>query len=289
MEGGYIHFIMNRAMDHVINLYLLERGFDVPNWMCCDRRFKGMHTMEVYAILLKEYEDGKADLENLLDDLRLSPVPQEEAEQHITDLIMLGQTQVELAGQDMKQIPGDIQVFLKKLLEPKLPWWIILQRYMKALGKNDYSTRKPNKRYLPGYYLPSLYSENVMDLTFGIDISGSAVPHLTQFVSDIDKVLHVMRPKKITLILFDACIVSIHEVKNIKELLDIKFRGGGSTNPREVFDWAEENKTDLLLMFTDGFFQWHALKPNTKVNTVWLINDNPRFTATFGKIIHFET
>lgn len=289
MEGGYVHWIMNQAMDHVINLMLEERGFDIPQWMCCDRRFKGMHTLEVYDILFKEFEAGKLSEENLLDDLRKSDKPDDEQKDHIIDMIMLGNTQAEMADQG-GSVPGDIQVFLKKLLEPKLPWYVILQKYMKALGKNDYSTRRPNKRYFPGFYLPSLYSEAVQDLTFALDISGSvSQQQFTQFVSDIGRVLNVMKPKKVTVILFDTRIISINEVKDIKELLAINFRGGGGTAPRPVFDWAEENSPDLLLVFTDGCFEQNFLKDRTPVNTVWLINDNPRFKAKFGKTIHFET
>lgn len=290
MDAGYIHWIMNQAMDHVINLMLLERGFDVPQWMCQDARFKGMHTLEVYKILLKEYENGQLEMKNLLDDLRKSDKPEDEQKDHIIDMIMLGNTQSEMAQDKGGSVPDEIQIFLKKLLEPKLPWYQILQRYMKALGKNDYSTRKPNKRYFPGFYLPSLFSEAVQDLTFALDISGSvSQKQFTQFVSDIGKVLGVMKPKKVTVILFDTRIISINEVKDIKELLAIKFKGGGGTAPRPVFDWAEENSSDLLLVFTDGCFDEDELKDKTPVNTVWLINDNPHFKAKFGKVVYFDT
>jgi predicted metal-dependent peptidase len=64
-----------------------------------------------------------------------------------------------------------------------------------------------------------------------------------------------------------------------------KFEGRGGTLIEPVIDWANQNKPQLLLVFTDGFFRFNDAK--TKINTVWLIHGNERFHAPYGKTIHY--
>lgn len=96
----------------------------------------------------------------------------------------------------------------------------------------------------------------------------------------------MMKPDKITVIQFDTEIKSVNEVRNVRELMNISFTGRGGTLINPVLEWANKNKPQLLLVFSDGYFHFYALE--TKVNTLWLIHDNEKFQAPFGKTIHYE-
>ena len=184
-------------------------------------------------------------------------------------------------------IPGDIQIYLHNLLNPKLPWNQILQRYLKQATKEDYSFRKPNRRYFPKLILPSLYSQKVEDLAIAIDTSGSITDEqFHQFISETHSLLRMMKPQKLSLIQFDTSIKSVDTIKNIHDLMQVKFSGRGGTLIAPVLEWANENKPKVLLVFSDGEFYWPGIE--TKVNTIWLIHGEHPFAPPFGKTINYK-
>jgi predicted metal-dependent peptidase len=95
----------------------------------------------------------------------------------------------------------------------------------------------------------------------------------------------MMKPEKITVIQFDTEIKSVNEVRNVRELMHINFTGRGGTLINPVLEWANKNKPQLLLVFSDGEFRFYDTE--TKTNTLWLIHGNPDFSAPFGKTIHY--
>lgn len=280
-KGSRDHSKYNIAADHVINLQLLERGFRLPESRLADSVYSGMSTEQVYDLLP---DTSPADY---TPDVIETTDTSEELSKEIQDIVIRAAIQSKIQEDKPGSIPSDIQIFLDRLLNPKLPWQRILQKYLHNTAKNDYTFRKPNRRYFPEYYLPSLYSERLMNIAIAIDTSGSVSDEeFKQFVSEIHSIMKMMKPEKITLIQFDKKIHSITELRNLHDLLQCKFVGRGGTDIDPVINWANVNKPQLLMTFTDGKFRFynHA----TKLPVVWLINNNPGFTAPFGKVIHYE-
>jgi len=126
-----------------------------------------------------------------------------------------------------------------------------------------------------------------MDIAIAVDASGSVSDDdFKVFVSETNGILKMMKPDKITLIQFDRGIKSVDQVRNISDLMNVKFVGRGGTSIEPVMEWAEENKPKLLLIFTDGEFNFYH--QNYKTNTVFLIHNNQRFKSPYGKVIHYE-
>lgn len=275
------HARWNVAADHVINLMLIARGFRMPKMGLADPQYRGMSTEEVYNLLPKQ-DESKVDM-----DLMESDKPSEELRKDIEEILVRASIQSKMADEGIGSIPGEIEIFLEKLLNPKLPWNRILQKYLHSMNKTDYSFRKPNRRFFPKHILPSLWGNSLMDIAIAVDASGSVTTSdFTQFISETHCILRMMKPEKITLIQFDTEIKSVDEVRSISELAKVTFSGKGGTLIRPIFEWAEEHKPQLLLVFTDGGFEFFGLE--SKINTVWLIHNNQKFTAPFGKIIHYE-
>jgi len=44
----------------------------------------------------------------------------------------------------------------------------------------------------------------------------------------------------------------------------------------------------VILFFTDGEFHWPSKKCFPTCPVVWLIHEDPNFTAPFGEVIHYE-
>lgn len=285
--SGRDHARWNMATDYVINLILVKRGFKMPKMGLLDHAYDGMAAEEVYPLIPEsKIENFKASGGIDLDD-SVSQSELDEIKEEIDDLLVRAKIQSEMAQDKPGTIPGDIQIYLNKLLNPKLPWQQILRRFFKSMSQDDYTMSKPNRRFFPKYHLPTLHSDALVDLAIAVDISGSVSDaDFKQMISDIASVLRMMKPKKITLIQFDTRITNICNVRNIKELMQVKFVGRGGTEIGPVIEWANVNKPEALLIFTDGgfYFRGHT----TKIPTVWLIHNNPQFVSEFGKIIHYE-
>jgi predicted metal-dependent peptidase len=74
-RGGRNPQLWNMAGDHVINLQLLDAGFKLPNGGLADKRFAGMTTNQVYAILLREVgEDGSKGYQDPMGAVTDAPV-----------------------------------------------------------------------------------------------------------------------------------------------------------------------------------------------------------------------
>jgi predicted metal-dependent peptidase len=278
----------NVAADHVINLQLIDRGFTMPtgvNKGVADPIYRNLCTEDVYKQLPEN--PGKP----VMVDLLAPSGDTEELRKEVQDNLIQASIQSRVAGDKAGTIPGEIEIFLRELLTPELPWTRLLQKYLQVFAKNDYSFKRPNRRFFPKYYLPSMLNESLIDLCIAVDTSGSVSDSdFLRFISEIHGVFKMMKPKKITLIQFDAKIRDTAVVSSMKDLMNVKFKGRGGTVIRPVLEWAKENKPQLLLVFTDGEFSFPKgkLEVELKNEFLWLIHDNENFKAPMGKTIHYN-
>lgn len=220
-------------------------------------------------------------------DIREADKADEEMQAHIENVLIQASIQAKAAGNSPGSIPGDIQIFLDRLLNPKLPWNKILQKFFNSFKKSDYSWTKPNRRFAPKYHLPSLHSRGLGKVAIAVDTSGSVSDEeFNRCVSETHAILRMLNPEEITFIQFDTEIKSVNRIKTVKELMGLKFTGRGGTLIGPVIEWANENKPQVLLVFSDGYFRFYELE--TKVQTIWLIHQRKDFTAPFGKVINYE-
>lgn len=292
--AGYCPDVFNVAADHVINLQLKARGFKMPKCGIADDAYTGLSTEEVYHIIFKEGGgNGGGGVPGFGADLQApaggpGSAEAEQLKQDIQDILCRAATQSKMSNDAPGSIPGEIELFLDKLLNPKLPWNRILQKYLNAFSKSDYSFRKPNKRFFPQHIMPSMYGESLIDLAAFADISGSVTDHEFHVqLSETAGVMKMMKPKQILFGQFDTEIKQIDKINSLADMRHIHFTGRGGTMIEPVLEWANANKPQLLLVFTDGFFNWPS-ELTTKVPVIWLIYNNPNFTAPYGKVIHYE-
>lgn len=280
-KGSRNHQKWNAACDFYINLMLTDAGFEkIETWLW-DEQYRGMSSEQIYALLP---EDQACDMD-------LLPPPdddKENIEQAVQDMVMRAVTQARMAGDKPGSIPGEIQVYVDSLVKPKLPYHTILRRYLQSYDKNDYSFRKPNRRFFPQHYLPSLWSESLMAIDFAVDISASVSDdEFKQFIGDIAGVLKMMKPPSMRLVQFNTKITGEDTIKTVQELKKVEFHGRGGTAIGPVLNWANEHKSRVLLVFTDGEFRWPDIDVK-HTDLIWLIHNNPGFTAPVGKVIHYQ-
>ena len=273
------HSKFNIAADHVINLMLIDRGFKMPQCGYADQQYTGMCVEEVMKLLPDDPPNEKwMDIKSGAGSLT--------EEEDINDILVRAVIQSKMDGDKAGSIPGEVEIYVEKLLNPTLPWNRILQKYLYAKAKNDYSFKRPNRRFFPAHILPSLYSEALTNIAIAVDTSGSVSPEeFSRFVSEVSNILKMLHPEKINLIQFDTTIKSVTPIRNITDLKRVKFIGRGGTDIRELLSWVSDNKPQVVLVFSDGYFR--TREQTGKSDYVWIIHNNPSFTTPKGKVIHY--
>ena len=158
------------------------------------------------------------------------------------------------------------------LLQPQLPWRMLLARYMTAIARDDYSFQRPSRRE-GAAILPSLRSSQ-LDVTIVIDTSGSiSDAEVSEFISEVDAIKGQMRAR-ITLLACDDKLSDNapwhFEPWDTFEVPE-DMMGGGATDFRPAFVFAEQQgkQPDLLIYFTDAEGEFPAYEPSFPV--IWLV------------------
>lgn len=167
---------------------------------------------------------------------------------------------------------GELGRMIGQLLQPRIPWRMLLAKYMTITAREDYNWARPSRREGDAI-LPSLRS-NELKVVIGLDTSGSiSAEEMRQFISEIDAIKGQANAR-ITLLACDAVLAADGPwIAEPWEQLQLprEFKGGGDTDFRPVFDWVVQHDThcDLLIYFTDGQGDYPTQEPALPV--IWLI------------------
>lgn len=281
----------NIAGDYVINYEISkinDPAVQLPAGALLDKNYANMTTEEVFAALPKR-EPGDIpggfmnDVEGLPEDA--SPAEISKLQESIDNTLVQAQIQATQAGQS-GSVPGNVRRYLEELMHPVVPWQKTLKRFITKSAKVEYSFRKPNRRFFPKHYLPSQVGEVMCDVAVAMDVSGSVTDHIGGvFLGETRGLINQVKPSKTTFIQFDTSIKEEYVLKNANDIHNVKFVGGGGTNITPVMEWAVQNNPHVLIVFTDGYYTEPAVKPKCPV--LWVVYDNPKFKAPFGRHIPF--
>ncbi len=170
------------------------------------------------------------------------------------------------------KLGGSMARMIDHLLQPQLPWRMLLARYMTTTAKDDFSYMRPSRREGEAI-LPSLRSSQI-NVVIAVDTSGSIrQSEIDEFLSEINALKAQMRAR-ITLLPCDAALAEgapwIYEAwDEIKMPEDLS--GGGGTSFMPVFNWVQlqDVTPELLVYFTDAEGQFPEYEPSFPV--IWLV------------------
>ncbi|MCB1851499.1 MAG: hypothetical protein KDI83_12115 [Gammaproteobacteria bacterium] len=170
------------------------------------------------------------------------------------------------------KLGGTLARMIDHLLQPQLPWRMLLARYMTSSARDDFSYMRPSRRE-GDFILPSLRSQQI-DLIVALDTSGSIDDDdCEQFLSEVDALKGQVRAR-VTLLACDALLSDqgpwiFEPWEELK--LPQSFRGGGGTSFRPVFDWVEQHglRPEVLIYFTDAEGEFPKNEPDYPV--IWLV------------------
>ena len=171
------------------------------------------------------------------------------------------------------KMDGAMARMVDHLLQPRLPWRMLLSQYMTAVARDDFSYMRPSRRGQDDAILPSLHSAQ-LDVVIALDTSGSIKSaEIEEFLSEVSALKGQMRAR-ISLIPCDAIIApgAPWVFEPWEEIwYEDSIHGGGGTDFRPVFQWLDEQtfKPDLLVYFTDAEGIFPELEPHFPV--LWLV------------------
>jgi len=203
-------------------------------------------------------------------------------------------------------LPGDIEEKINQLLKPpKLPYYYLIKRYVigSRLGKEKISYSKINRKRMFIFskenklknisYIPPFPSHK-KDKTFYIGVlldTSASIPidddGIYEALSGVESIIKDDKLSKIILIQNDTKIIEEKEIKHIRDINRIVIKGRGGTNLLPGLHRFKELKTDVVIVFTDGFFQdlsQYIYSLPKKI--IWVLPENKSTTRNIGKVGH---
>ncbi len=194
--------------------------------------------------------------------------------QEIESLSLQWQQRMASAAQQAIQagkMGGSMARMVDHLLQPRLPWRMLLSRYMTMVARDDYTYMRPSSRRGDPAVYPSLRSAQ-LNIVVALDISGSISNNeINEFMSEVDSIKAQMRAR-ITLLVCDSKMDGPWLFEPWDEFtMPKKFKGGGGTSFKPVIEWAEEQDEapNLIVYFTDAQGEFPEKEPTFPV--VWLV------------------
>jgi len=265
-RGGRDPRLWNVAADYAVNLIVRDAGLVLPADALYDEAYRGMGTEEVYALLQKQGEGqdaGKGQGQGTGTDTDPTPAwgrfreyrdgdGGECREEHENNWkVAVDEARKVARGQG--KLPAGMERVIDSLLYPKVPWRTVLRDFVERCARNDYTMAHPNARYLhTGFYLPSLYSDELPPFVVGIDTSGSIdTEQLREFQGGLQEILDTFSTS-VTVVYCDSAVHTVVEYTS-GDVVELSAKGGGGTSFVPVFEGVQERglTPSCLVYFTD--------------------------------------
>jgi predicted metal-dependent peptidase len=190
-------------------------------------------------------------------------------------LAMKWQGRMAEAGQHARQagrLSASWTRLVDELIEPALPWRVLLARFMMSAARDDYSYQRLSRR--EGLAVMPRLATGEVDVCIAIDTSGSIQQSaLAEFTAEVDSLKSQIRAR-VTLLACDERLDTRSPwTFQAWEPLSLPptFSGGGGTTFVPVFEWiaGTQYRPDVLVYLTDAEGEFPSIAPDYPV--IWLV------------------
>ncbi|GAB4349741.1 MAG: VWA-like domain-containing protein [Gammaproteobacteria bacterium] len=306
------------ACDLAINPLLIEEGLKPPPGALALEEFKGMAAEEIYPCLEENEEqetlddhlydsdagesgeqespasgsgrgsDAEPDPQSGGPESRRRPPPLTGPERE--RLAAQWKQHLAAAAQQARQagrLSEQMARYVDHLIQPRLPWRLLLSRFLSGLAQEDYSYARPSRREGEAI-LPTLRSHH-LNLVAVLDTSGSIDDEeLAGFASELNAIKGQLSAR-ITLHACDRQLAPAgpwrYELWDPLEL-PTGLTGGGGTSFRPPFEWLDgwDTPPDAVIYFTDAQGEFPTEAPDYPV--LWLVKGHG--TVPWGERIQLN-
>lgn len=326
-RGSRDHMLWNMACDFAINLILVDAGFTLPEGGLLDKQYEGMSAEEIYSLIndpnnpayqlaqkMKQQGSGEwkpgdgmpGGMGDVMDlageaggedgDGNTTPANLSEMdaeEQKVKQDMAAAALSAKMAG----KLPGSMERLVGELLNPRADWRELLQQLVSQKANNDYTWKRPNKRYFGvnrRMFFPDIDGETYGNICIVVDTSCSINQHqLDVFASECNSLAEIV--SGVNHIMYcDTKVRKVndagdrHETFSEGEEIAMVFRGGGGTEFFPPFDYVLKQglECEMLIYFTDGYCSsFPKYIPDYPV--IWAVYDGDKdFSPPFGDVLH---
>lgn len=283
----------NMAADYVINKLLTDESIGrMPKVGLLDDNIynAGHGTSEgIYNILPEQDESGGSgagEPGGPLDDCEDGDgSPAEQQQQQAEWKVKVAQAAQ--AAKMMGKMTANMQRLVDEVLQPKVDWREVLQKFLVKARTDQRSFSRFNRRFIAqGLYLPSVSGEQMGEVCFAVDCSGSIDQKtVNQFAAEIKRVKEDLMPERIHVLYFDSEVSHVESYEQHDDL-DIKPHGGGGTDFAPVFEKIIELGINpvAVVFLTDLCCNSFGDQPDAPV--LWVTTDPGK--APFGDVVEMH-
>jgi len=242
----------------------------------------------------KEDEKGEPSEEKISNESFDEVVPfegdEEETPQELESRVKETVEKALMIARQRGTVPGWAEDIIESLYEPVVPWEQIVQQWFSEKAKEDYTWKRPNRRY-SDIYLPKLESPAVGHIAFLEDTSGSMQDiELSQISGQLEYLMDTFR-MEMTIIYFDYAFQGMIHIDRGDKINLNKHPGRGGTRFSVGFEKLEEMNLiqDLkgIVILTDG--EANDFPEDPGIDVLWiLVREYERFKPPFGQVVTFR-
>jgi len=306
--------LSNIAADYAANQILKdERIGEVPEFIKIfqDNKYRGWSYEQIYNELYDKAEKiDLSELGELLDehldgegsegdgdgedgkDGKGRPKLSAEEKKKIRDEIkeaMVAAAQAAGAG----RIPAGVARMISDFTEPKMDWRQLLRMSIQSILKSNFSFSRPNRKSQhSGAVLPGMMNEQTIDVSIGIDMSGSiSNVQAKDFLSEVKGIMDEYVDFKLDIWCFDTDVYNYAQFTgdNADEIMDYEVKGGGGTDFDVNWKYMRDNdiQPKKFIMFTDGY-PCGSWGEEDYCDTLFIIHGDETINAPFGQTAHYK-
>lgn len=301
--------LANIAADYAVNQILKdERIGEFPSFIKVfqDNKYRGWSFEQIYddvdansikidinslGELLDEHLDGEGDGDGE-DGSKGRPRLTAEEKKAIRDEIkeaMVAAAQAAGAG----RVPAGIRRLISDFTEPKMDWRQLLRMNIQSIFKSNFSFSRPNRKSQHcGAILPGMMNDETIDISIGIDMSGSiSNAQANDFLSEVKGIMDEYKDFKLDIWCFDTEVYNYAKFTgdNSNDIQDYKVQGGGGTDFTVNFAFMKNENIvpKKFIMFTDGY-PADSWGDEDYCDTLFIIHGNDSIVAPFGQTAYYK-
>ena len=291
--GGRDPRVFNQAADYVINKLLIDdRVGSMPSCGLHDPNIyqAGNGVSETIYNILKQSQSDEGSPDgssgnggNRMDSIVESKGTPAEQEQQASEW-RIAVAQAAQAAKMMGKLSAGMQRLVTEILQPQVDWRDVLSKFLEKARTDERSFARPNRRFVSqGMYLPVTSGEQVGDIVFCIDCSGSVSEHeLNQYAAEVRKVHEDIKPTRLSVLYFD------HQVSHIDmfgqdDEITIEPHGGGGTAFSPIFSTLNELEIEPVACIVLTDLCSHDFGEAPEYPVLWVSNHGTE--APFGEVV----
>lgn len=248
------HDKFNAACDYVLNALLKKSGFELWDRCLYSKEYADMTAEQVYRLLPDDPpQDG------LGKDLR--PKVRDGAEKaQVRQQVQQRVAQAASVARATGNLSADMDRLVQAVVNPQPPWQEILQDYCTQVAHDNEDWSRRDYRFR-GVYLPQNYSEQMGEMVFIGDTSGSIDREMLNAMAGVITTIADQLQPSLVRVVWAGKKVQFEEMFETGTDIQLHPKGGGGTDMRVPLGHVAQYEPAVVVMLTDGHTPWPVDEP----------------------------